>query len=134
MKNLKIKTATIARIGALVVTLINQCLAIFGKGSLPFTENMVYQIISLILTAAVTAVNCWYNQDITKIALITGKIFDALNDGKITEEELESILEYAESEESSEPDGNTSFLIGFANGVIKNLQGDKKNSGNSCQK
>lgn len=128
MKNLKIKASTIARIGALIVVLINQCLALFGRGALPFTENMAYQVISLAITAIVAGINCWYNQDITKIALIAGKIFDALNDGKITEEEIEAIVKSAENEEEVAQYKENAFLIGFANGIIANIQakiGDK---------
>lgn len=122
MKNLKIKASTIARIGALLVVLVNQCLALFGKEALPFTENMAYQVISLVVTAIVAGINCWYNQDITKIALITGKLFDALNDGKITEEELEAIVQSAENEEEVAQYKGNSFLIGFANGILANLK------------
>lgn len=122
MKNLKIKASTIARIGALVVVLVNQCLALFGKGALPFTENMAYQVISLVVTAIVAGINCWYNQDITKIALIAGKLFDALSDGKITEEELEAIVQSAENEEEVAQYKENSFLIGFANGILANLK------------
>lgn len=128
MKNLKIKASTIARIGALIVVLINQCLALFGRGALPFTENMAYQVISLVITAIVAGINCWYNQDITKIALIAGKIFDALNDGKITAEEIEALVQSAENEEEVAQYKENAFLIGFANGIIANIQaktGDK---------
>jgi SPP1 family holin len=128
MKNIKIKASTIARICALVVVLVNQCLALFGKGALPFTENMAYQVISLVVTAIVAGINCWYNQDITKIALIAGKLFDALRDGKITEEELEAIVQSAENEEEVADYKANSFLIGFANGILANLKAktDKK--------
>lgn len=122
MQTLKIKAPTIARIGALIVVLVNQFLALFGKEALPFTENMAYQVISLVVTTIVAGVNCWYNQDITKIALIAGKIFDALNDGDITEEELEAIVQSAENEEEAAEYKANSFLIGFANGVLANLK------------
>lgn len=122
MKYLKIKASTIARIGALAVALVNQCLALFGKGALPFTENMTYQVISLAITALVAGINCWYNQDITKIAIIAGKIFDALNDGRITEEEIEAIIEYVENEEEVAQYNGNAFLIGFANSILANIK------------
>lgn len=126
MKKLKIKASTIARICALIVALINQCLALFGKSALPFTENATYQVITLIATAIIACINCWYNQDVTKIALLSGKLFDALKDGKISEQELEAIVQTAEKEEKLNVDEDTSFLIGFANGVIANLQNKTK--------
>lgn len=127
MKELKIKASTIARIGALIVVLINQCLALFGKEALPITENMAYQIISLGATIIISAINCWYNQDITVVARIAGRILDALRDGKITEEELEAIVDSAENEEQTASDKDNAYLIGFANGVLANLK-DKINS------
>ena len=122
MKTLKIKASVIARIGALIVVLVNQFLVLFGKEMLPFTENMAYQVISLIVTAVVACVNCWYNQDVTKIALITRRLFDALNDGDITEDELEAIVRSAENEEEAAEYKANSFLIGFANGILANLK------------
>lgn len=119
---MNVKPATIARIGVLLVALANQCLAMFGQDILPFTENMAYQVISLAITVIVAGINCWYNQDITQIALIAGKIFDALNDGKITEEEIEAIVKSAENEEEVAQYKENAFLIGFANGIIANIQ------------
>lgn len=92
MQNLKVKASTIARLAALAVALVNQGLAVFGQDILPFTENMAYQIVSLAITVVVVAVNAWYNNDITHVAILSGKVFDALNDGKLTEEEIEAVL------------------------------------------
>lgn len=92
MQNLKVKASTIARLAALAVALVNQGLAVFGQDILPFTENMAYQIVSLVITVIVVAVNAWYNNDITHVAILSGKVFDALNDGKLTEEEIEAVL------------------------------------------
>lgn len=89
---MKIKVSTIARIGALLVALANQCLALFGNGVLPFTENMAYQIISLAATIVISVISAWKNNDITKVARLAGKVFDALRDGKITENEVENML------------------------------------------
>lgn len=89
---MKIKVSTIARIVALLVALANQCLALFGYGILPFTENMAYQVITLAATIIIAVINAWKNNDITKVACLAGKVFDALKDGKITEEEIENVL------------------------------------------
>lgn len=96
---MKIKISTIARIGALLVALANQCLAIFGQGALPFTENMAYQVISLVATIVVAIIAAWKNNDITKLARTAGGVFDALKDGKITETEIENILKESDSVE-----------------------------------
>lgn len=115
----KISSATIARIGALIVALINQFLILFGKDILPFTENMAYQVISLIAVIVISAINAWYNNDISKIALICGNVFEALSDGKITEEEIEKMLTNAEDAEQIEEVKKNNFIVGFINSVIK---------------
>lgn len=89
---MNVRPSTIARIGALLVALINQCLITFGQGVLPFTENMVYQVISLVAVVIIAAINAWYNNDISRLALLCGEVFKALSDGKITEDEIEKIL------------------------------------------
>ena len=96
---MKIKVSTIARIGALLVALANQCIAIWGQGALPFTENMTYQVISLVATVVLAVINAWKNNDITKVAILAGKVFDSLKDGKITEEEIENMLKERDSVE-----------------------------------
>lgn len=122
---MKIKISTIARIGALVVALANQCLAVFGKGALPFTENMAYQVISLVCVVITAAITCWYNQDISTIALLCSKVFEAFEDGTITEEEVEKIISDVET---AEKDGykSESFIVKFANSVIANVKDNKK--------
>lgn len=90
---MNVKPATIARIGALLVALANQILAVLGRGALPITENMAYQIISLIATIIIVLVNAWYNNDITKLARLAGSVFDSLKDGTLDEKEISDILE-----------------------------------------
>ena len=97
----KVKISTIARVAALIVALVNQVLALFGRGSLPFTENFAYQLISVIVTIIVVLINAWYNNDFTKAAIMSGKIFDALKDGKLTEEELQAVLTAGEASDES---------------------------------
>ena len=96
---MKIKVSTIARIGALLVALANQGLAIFGRGELPFTENMTYQVITLVATIVLAVITAWKNNDITKVARLAGEVFDSLKDGKITEEEIETMLKERDSVE-----------------------------------
>lgn len=119
---MKIKPATIARIGALLVALTNQFLVMFGKDVLPFTENMAYQVISLAAVVIISAVNAWYNNDISKIALICGRIFDALSDGKIAEEEVEKMLADAENAEKVEKVKKDNPIVAFFNSVIESLK------------
>lgn len=117
-----IKISTLARIGALVVALANQCLIMFGRDILPFTENMAYQVVSLIAVVVIAGINAWYNNDISKIALLCGGVFDALSDGKITEEEIEKILADAEDAEKIEEVKKDNFIVNFFNSLIKSMK------------
>lgn len=118
----QIKPATIARLGALLIAMINQCLAIFGKDLLPFTENMAYQVISLAVTVVIVVINAWYNNDITKIAILSGHVFDALSDRKITEEEIEEMLAAVDNPEKIEEAKKNNPLISVVNGIIKSIK------------
>lgn len=126
MRNLKIKTSTIARISALLVALANQCLVMFGQDILPFTENMAYQVVSLVAVVVIAAINAWYNNDISKVALLCGGVFDALSDGKITEEEIEKILADAEDPERVEEVKKGNFIVNFINGIIGKTKNKKE--------
>lgn len=125
---MNIKPSTIARIVALAVALANQCLAMFGQDILPFTENMAYQVVSLVAVVITAAINAWYNNDISKIALLCGGVFDALSDGKITEGEIEDMLANAEDPEKVEEVKKTNTVVNFINGIIESLKtkNDKK--------
>ena len=119
---MNVKPATVARIGALLVALVNQCLAIFGRGALPFTENMAYQVVSLVAVVIIAAINAWYNNDISKVALLCGRVFDALSDGKLTEEEITKMLADAEDAEKVEEAKKGNFIVNFINDTIKSLK------------
>ena len=55
---MKISAGTIARTLCLCLALINQLLAIFGKGTISFAEDDIYQAVSIIFTL-VTSVAAW---------------------------------------------------------------------------
>lgn len=66
---MNIKAETIARTIALAIALTNQILAIFGKEALPFADNDVYQLVSLIATIVTSGVAWWKNNSFTKPAI-----------------------------------------------------------------
>ena len=66
---MKIKSDTIARTICLALALANQILAICGKGTISFTEDMVYQYVSLTATIITTVVAWWKNNSFTRAAL-----------------------------------------------------------------
>lgn len=66
---MKVKSETIARTVCLIVTLINQALAIAGKEKIPITENQIYQIVSLLATIGISLWNWWKNNSFTPAAI-----------------------------------------------------------------
>lgn len=68
-KKIKISANTIARTACLVIALANQILAIYGKEVLPFTEDSIYQIVSLIATFVTAGVAWWKNNSFTSAAI-----------------------------------------------------------------
>ena len=66
---MNVKADTIARTIVLFLALINQFLAVAGKEVLPFTNDEVYQLVSLVATIASSAVAWWKNNSFTKAAI-----------------------------------------------------------------
>ena len=64
-----IKAETIGRTIALAIALVNQVLAILGKEALPFGDNEIYQLVSLIATIVTSGVAWWKNNSFTKPAI-----------------------------------------------------------------
>ena len=80
--NEQISADTIARTVVLIIALINQTLAIFGKERLPFVESDIYQIVSFGITIVVAWRAWWKNNSFTKPAIIADGVKDALKAGK----------------------------------------------------
>lgn len=65
----KISVGTISRTFVLFVALLNQFLTITGKNPLPFSEDEIYNGISMLLTAAASLWAWWKNNSFTKAAI-----------------------------------------------------------------
>ena len=101
-KETKLKISMIIRTVMLVLTYINQIMAIICQ-QIGVTDTTVYMWISAILTIIITIITYWYNNDWSSLAKLTGKVFDMCKDGKITTEEITSLIEKHEDDtESSE--------------------------------
>ena len=81
--NTKIAPDTIARTIVLALALINQCLAIMGKGTIDIAENDVYQTVSLVWTIVSAIIAWWYNNSFTKHARRADELLEALRNGGI---------------------------------------------------
>ena len=79
--NTKIQPDTIARTIVLALALLNQLLAIFGKGTIQIAENDIYQVVSIIWTIASAIVAWWYNNSFTKHAIRADNYLDSLKNG-----------------------------------------------------
>lgn len=66
---MKTKAETIARTVVLALALLNQVLAICGKGQIQIAENDIYQIISLTFTAVAAVWSWWKNNSFTQNAI-----------------------------------------------------------------
>lgn len=75
-----ISADTIARTICLVLALANQILAIFGKDVLPFGEESIYQIVSLVATFVTSGVAWWKNNSFTSAAIKADKYMNELKE------------------------------------------------------
>lgn len=77
----KIKPDTIARTIVLVIALINQVLAVLGKDVLPFADDTIYELVTLVFTIGASAWSWWKNNSITKKAIAADEYLAELKKG-----------------------------------------------------
>jgi len=65
----KVSKATIIRTAILVLAIINNALAIFGKSPLPITDEMITQVVSFAFTTVAALVAWWKNNSFTQKAI-----------------------------------------------------------------
>lgn len=75
---MKIKTETIIRTIVLVLALINQVLAIYGKERIPITEDEVYQLLTLVFTIGSSLWAWWKNNSFTQPAIKADEYMEQL--------------------------------------------------------
>jgi SPP1 family holin len=75
---MKVKTETIIRTVVLILALINQVLAIMGKGQIPITEDEVYQLVTLLITIGSALWAWWKNNSFTLPALKADEYLEKL--------------------------------------------------------
>ena len=79
----KITSGTIARTIVLVLALLNQILAIAGKGTIDIADDTIYQLCTLGATVITALIAWWKNNDITKNARENKKIVKDIKKGNI---------------------------------------------------
>lgn len=75
---MKITAETIARTIVLALALLNQVLAICGKGQIQIAENDIYQIISLTFTSVASVWSWWKNNSFTQNAIKADEYMEEL--------------------------------------------------------
>lgn len=70
---MNVKKDTIIRTVVLIVALINQALVMTGKQLLPFTDEQIYNGLSMIFTAGTSLLAWWKNNSFTDEALAADK-------------------------------------------------------------
>lgn len=66
---MKISKGTIIRTALLLLAIINNVLALFGKAPLPITNEQLELIVSTIFTVVMAVINWWKNNSFTQPAL-----------------------------------------------------------------
>lgn len=77
---MKVSSDTIARTIILLVAIINQIMAVMGKGKLDIAESDVYQIISLAFTIVSSVIAWWKNNSFTEPALAADQYMKKLKE------------------------------------------------------
>lgn len=87
---------TAIRTLVLFVTIINQVVAFISKSSVWY---LGLSLAALIISAIIAY---WENNDITPSAQLATKVLNALQDGKITTEEIQDLLEQKSQDNSND--------------------------------
>lgn len=75
-----VKTETIVRLVVLVLALVNQTLTAMGKSPLPFDNDMVTELVSIVITIAAAAWAWWKNNSFTKAAIEADEVLKKLKE------------------------------------------------------
>lgn len=79
---MKIETDTIARTIVLALALLNQILAVMGRGTIDIAESDIYQIASLVATIVSALWAWWKNNSFTRHAILADEYLDKLRSEK----------------------------------------------------
>lgn len=75
---MKITKETVIRTIVLVIALTNQVLTSLGKNPLPFSDDMVYEAVTLITTIGASVWAWWKNNSFTQKALLADEYLKSL--------------------------------------------------------
>ena len=78
---MKITAETIARTIVLVIALLNQIFAIFGRDQIPIVEDNIYQLVSILFTIGAAIWSWWKNNSVTQNAIKADEYLKELKNG-----------------------------------------------------
>ncbi|MBQ8768851.1 MAG: phage holin [Oscillospiraceae bacterium] len=79
---MNVSKETIARTVVLLFALVNQFLTIFGWNPLPFSNDAVYEAVSMLATVGASLWAWWKNNSFTPAAIAADKMKDELKAGE----------------------------------------------------
>lgn len=77
---MKISKETIIRTVLLIVALVNMALNAFGKNTLPFTDDEISEIISVVFMAVTSIAAWWKNNSFTEKAIKADAYLETLKE------------------------------------------------------
>lgn len=66
---MKISKETVIRTIILVIALINQVLTSLGKNPIPFSDDIIYEAVTLVVTISASLIAWWKNNSFTQSAI-----------------------------------------------------------------
>nr|DAT79904.1 MAG TPA: holin [Caudoviricetes sp.] len=79
---MKISKETVIRTLVLLVALANQVLTALGKNPLPFSDDLIYEAVTLAVTIGAAAWSWWKNNSFTKAAIEADQYMKELKTGE----------------------------------------------------
>lgn len=83
---------TIIRLIVLVIALINQTLTALGKNPIPYSEDTVYELVSILVTIGISCWTAWKNNNVSEASRLSQKVLNGIKDGTITAEKVEKLI------------------------------------------
>lgn len=79
---MKVSKGTIIRTACLILAIINNALALYGKSPLPIENDMVAEIVSFVFTVSASLAAWWKNNSFTTAAIEADKIMKKMKSGE----------------------------------------------------
>ena len=80
---MKVTKETIIRTIILVIALANQVLTSLGKNPLPFSDEIIYEAVTVLVTIGTSAWAWWKNNSFTKKAIIADEYLKEMKKSEV---------------------------------------------------